>query len=110
MVVGESAALPPVALFCSREYVRSSAEGEAGEGSRREETRGKQSARSGPVELGQWLSGFRAQQQHLDDKDGLLPRGSDSAGLGLGLRSCISKKPPGDTDATHLGTTFREPQ
>lgn len=43
----------PVALFCSREYVRSSAEGEVGEGFRREETRGKQSPGSGPVELGQ---------------------------------------------------------
>lgn len=47
MVVGESAASPPVALFCSRD-VRSSAEGEAGEGSRREETQGKQSPGSGP--------------------------------------------------------------
>ena len=66
MVVGESVISLPVALFCSREYVRSSTEGAAGEGSRREETRGKPSPRSAPMELGQLLSGFSAHQQHLE--------------------------------------------
>ena len=58
---------PPVAFFfCPRGYVRSSTEGEVEEGFRGKQTQGKQSPRSSPVELGQWLSAFNAHQQHLE--------------------------------------------
>lgn len=49
---------------------------------------------------GQWFSNLSMHQNHLED---LLKLGyffvSDSAGLGLGPRMCISKKLFGDGDA-----------
>ena len=57
----------------------------------------------------QWFSTFSAHESSgglVETQTELLPRISDSVGLGWGLRSCMSNKLPGDTDAAGLGITF----
>lgn len=55
------------------------------------------------VFIPQWCSDFDVYQNHAEGFLNWFPGASDSAGLGRGLRMCISSKLPGEDDASDPG-------